>query len=204
MTNNTVPLHPLLIRIWHWANALLIFILVVTGAQLRFTGLVIIPDYGLVVALHKYAGYALTVFFLFWILAYVIAGGFTTHYVIALKDIRSIPGQLAYYIHGLFQGSANPFVPSPESRFNALQKLAYSFIMIIAMPIIIVTGIVFGNIMDFYGIIRATGGIRVLDAIHVVVGYIFLIYLIVHLYMATLGKTPFSHTKAMFTGREEE
>jgi len=76
--------------------------------------------------------------------------------------------------------------------------------MIIAMPIIIVTGIVFGNIMDFYGIIRATGGIRVLDAIHVVVGYIFLIYLIVHLYMATLGKTPFSHTKAMFTGHEEE
>ncbi len=204
MKNNAVPLHPLLIRIWHWANALLIFVLVVTGAQLRFADLVIIPDYGLVIALHKYTGYALTVFFLFWIAAYVIAGGFTTHYIIFLKDIRSIPGQLSYYIHGLFQGSANPFVPSPESRFNALQKLAYSFIMIVAMPLIIITGIMFGNIMDFYGVIRATGGIRVLDAIHVVVGYIFLIYLIVHLYMATLGKTPFSHTKAMFTGHDEE
>lgn len=204
MTRNTVPLHPLPIRIWHWANALLVFVLVVTGAQLRFTDLVIIPDYGLVVALHKYAGYVLTVFFLFWIAAYVIVGGFTKHYIISLKDIRSIPGQLAYYIHGLFRGSDNPFAPSPESRFNALQKLAYSFIMIIGMPVVIITGIVFGNIMDFYGIIRAMGGIRVLDAIHVVVGYIFLIYLIVHLYMATLGKTPFSHTKAMFTGREEE
>jgi thiosulfate reductase cytochrome b subunit len=204
MTRNAVPLHPLPIRIWHWANALLIFVLVVTGAQLRFTDLVIIPDYGLVVALHKYAGYVLTVFFLFWIAAYVIVGGFTKHYIISPRDIRSIPGQLAYYIHGLFRGSDNPFAPSPESRFNALQKLAYSFIMIVAMPLIIITGIVFGNIMDFYGIIRAMGGIRVLDAIHVVVGYIFLIYLIVHLYMATLGKTPFSHTKAMFTGREEE
>jgi len=204
MTNNSVPLHPFLIRIWHWANAFLILVLVVTGAQLRFTDLVIIPDYGLVVALHKYAGYALTVFFLFWIVTYVIVGGFTTHYIISLKDIRSIPGQLSYYIHGLFQGSTNPFVPSPESRFNALQKLAYSFIMIVAMPIIIITGIIFGNIMDFYGIIRSTGGIRVLDAIHVIVGYVFLIYLIVHLYMATLGRTPFSHTKAMFTGHEEE
>jgi len=204
MTNNTIPLHPFLIRIWHWANALLIFVLVVTGAQLRFTDLVVIPDYGLVVALHKYAGYTLAVFFLFWIAAYVIVGGFTTHYIISLKDIRSIPGQLSYYIHGLFQGSANPFVPSPESRFNALQKLAYSFIMFVAMPLIIITGILFANIMDFYRILHAAGGLRVLDAIHVVVGYVFLIYLIVHLYMATLGKTPFSHTKAMFTGREEE
>jgi thiosulfate reductase cytochrome b subunit len=202
-TGNT-PLHPLLIRIWHWANALLIFVLVVTGAQLRFTDLAIIPDYGFVVALHKYAGYVLALFFLFWIAAYAIVGGFATHYIISFKDIRSIPGQAAYYIHGYFRRGVNPFKPTPTSRFNALQKLAYSFIMFIAMPLIIVTGIIFGNIMDFYGIIRATGGIRVLDAVHVITGYIFVIYLIVHLYMATLGKTPFSHTKAMFTGREEE
>ena len=31
-----------------------------------------------------------------------------------------------------------------------------------------------------------------------------MIYLIVHAYMATLGPTPFTHIKAMFTGYEEE
>lgn len=204
MKNSGAPLHPLLVRLWHWANALLIFVLVVTGAQLRFTGLGIFSDYGFVVALHKYAGYLLAIFFLFWIAAYAIAGGLATHYILSLRDIGSIPGQLSYYIHGCFRGVVNPFKPTPSSKFNALQKLAYSFVMFIAMPLIIVTGILFGNIMDFHGIIHATGGIRVLDAIHVIVGYIFLIYLIVHLYMATLGKTPFSHTKAMITGREEE
>lgn len=204
MKNGGAPLHPLLVRLWHWANALLVFVLVVTGAQLRFTGLGIFSDYGFVVALHKYAGYLLALFFLFWIAAYAIAGGLATHYMISFKDIRSIPGQAAYYVHGYFRRGVNPFKPTTTSRFNALQKLAYSFVMFIAMPLIIATGILFGNIMDFHGIIHATGGIRVLDAIHVIVGYIFLIYLIVHLYMATLGKTPFSCTKAMFTGHEEE
>jgi thiosulfate reductase cytochrome b subunit len=130
-------------------------------------------------------------------------GGFARHYVLSFKDMRSIPAQTTYYIHGHFRGGTNPFKASPSSRFNALQKLAYSFIMFIAMPLIIATGIVFGNIMDFYALISATGGIRVLDIIHVIVGYIFVIYLIVHLYMATLGKHVFSHTKAMITGREE-
>ncbi|MBP7526586.1 MAG: cytochrome b/b6 domain-containing protein [Syntrophorhabdaceae bacterium] len=203
MKKNETDLHPFLIRIWHWANALIVFVLIVTGADLRFTDVDIFSDYGFTVALHKYAGYLLAISFLFWIAAYQILGGFTRHYVLSLKDMRSIPAQTTYYIHGHFRGGVNPFKASPSSRFNALQKLAYSFIMFIAMPLIIATGIVFGNIMDFYALISATGGIRVLDIIHVVVGYIFVIYLIIHLYMATLGKHVFSHTKAMITGREE-
>ena len=36
------------------------------------------------------------------------------------------------------------------------------------------------------------------------VGYLFVIYLIVHVYMATLKPTPFTHIKAMITRYEEE
>jgi thiosulfate reductase cytochrome b subunit len=71
------------------------------------------------------------------------------------------------------------------------------------MPLIIITGILFGNIMQFYKILHAIGGLRMLDAVHVSVGYVFVIYLMVHLYMSTLGKNVFSHTKSMITGREE-
>ncbi len=37
-----------------------------------------------------------------------------------------------------------------------------------------------------------------------VVAYIFVLYLLVHLYMATLGHSVVAHTKAMIVGYEEE
>ncbi len=43
-----------------------------------------------------------------------------------------------------------------------------------------------------------------LDAIHVIGAYVFALYLVVHVYMATLGRTAFSHIKAMIVGYEEE
>lgn len=204
MKKEDIPLHPLPVRIWHWANAFLVFVLIITGVELRFTDIKIFSDYGFVVALHKYAGYALTVSFLFWIAAYQMIGGFAGHYLVSVKDMRSLPAQVVFYLYGYFRGGPNPFTASAGTRFNVLQKFAYSFIMFIAMPVMIVSGIIFGNIMDFYGLVHQLGGLRVIDGIHVIAAYVFVVYLLVHLYMATLGKTIFSHTKSMFTGKEEE
>ncbi|MHB8110557.1 MAG: cytochrome b/b6 domain-containing protein [Syntrophorhabdaceae bacterium] len=202
MRKNNIPLHPLPIRIWHWVNALIILALIITGAELRFTGIKIFADYNFVVAVHKYAGYALTISFLVWIAAYQILGGFAGHYLVSVRDLRSLPAQISYYIYGIFRGGPNPFNPAPEMRFNVLQKFTYSFMMFFAMPLIIITGILFGNIMQFYKMLHAIGGLRALDAVHVSVGYLFVIYLMVHLYMSTLGKSIFSHTKSIITGHE--
>ncbi len=204
MKGKGIYLHPLPVRIWHWTNALIILVLIVTGAELRITDLKIFSDYGFVVALHKYAGYLLAASFLFWLTAYLTVGGLVRHYLIFPKDIRTMPAQAAYYTFFYFRGRPNPFKPSREGKFNALQKMAYSFIMFVAMPLIIVTGILFGNIMYFYGLISFVGGVRTVDAAHVVVGYVFVLYLIVHIYMATLGKHVTSHAKAMITGYEED
>ncbi|MEN6617859.1 MAG: cytochrome b/b6 domain-containing protein [Syntrophorhabdus sp.] len=203
MKKNEIPLHPLPVRIWHWVNAALIFLLIATGAQLRFMDIRIFGDYTFTVAIHKYTGYGLTVSFFFWIAAYQILGGFAGHYLVSAKDIRSLPAQVSYYIYGYFRGGPNPFNPTPQTRFNVLQKFTYAFMMFIAMPVIIITGILFGNIMEFYRLLHAIGGLRVLDAIHVIVGYLFVIYLLVHLYMATVGKTLFYHTKSMINGHKE-
>jgi thiosulfate reductase cytochrome b subunit len=80
MTNNAVPF-PFYIRIWHWGETPFSSLSLSSRGPVALYGtLSIIPDYALVVALHKYAGYVLTLFFLFWIAAYVIVGGFTAHY----------------------------------------------------------------------------------------------------------------------------
>jgi thiosulfate reductase cytochrome b subunit len=109
-----------------------------------------------------------------------------------------------YYAFGVFRGWPNPYPTKPDAKFNPLQKVAYGTVMFVLTPLIAATGILYGDIPLFRGIIGIMGGIRILDAVHVVVAYLFVIYLIVHVYMATLGPTPFTHIKAMLTGYEEE
>lgn len=203
MKKENIPLHPLPLRIWHWVNAVLVFTLIITGVELRFTDIKIFSNYGFVVALHKYAGYLMALSFLFWIAAYQLIGGFAGHYLVSVRDIRSLPSEVFFYLYGYFRGRPNPFTATAEARFNVLQKFVYSFIMFIAMPVIIVSGIIFGNIMDFYRIVHQLGGLRVVDGIHVIAGYVFVIYLLVHVYMATLGKTVLTLTKSMFTGKKD-
>ncbi len=38
-----IYLHPLPLRIWHWANALMVILLIITGIQLRIPGIAALP-----------------------------------------------------------------------------------------------------------------------------------------------------------------
>lgn len=196
-------LHPLPLRIWHWINASIIIALILTGIQLRMPFIQIYPDYRNVVVVHKYLGYAMSVSFLFWFFYYLFTGGFKKHYFIHLKDIKAMPGQALYYMIYIFKGGENPFKPSPDNKFNPMQRLTYSLVMFIFTPVIIFTGILFGDILYFFAWIKFLGGLRIIDAIHVSVAYFFIFYLIVHIYMATLGPKLVSHIKAMISGYEE-
>lgn len=196
-------LHPLPLRIWHWANACIVLVLIMTGIQLRVPSIQILHDYRYVVLLHKYFGYAMAGSFLFWLFYYLATGGLTKHYLMGLQDVKSMPQQALYYVLHIFRGEKNPFVPTPDSKFNSLQKLAYSSVMLVFVPIIVITGVLFSDILFFFSWIKALGGLRILDAVHVAAAYVFILYLLVHLYMATLGPKLHSHIKGMITGYEE-
>ncbi|HQG50439.1 MAG TPA: cytochrome b/b6 domain-containing protein [Syntrophorhabdaceae bacterium] len=198
-----IYLHPLPIRIWHWTNAFIVFVLIITGIQLRTPSINIIQDYRTVVLLHKYFGFAMTASFLFWFFYYIITGGLIKYYLLRIKDIKGMPLQVLYYVFFIFNGKKNPFYPSTDNKFNPMQKLAYSSVMFVFTPLIIITGILFSDITYFFSLIKTIGGLRILDAIHVATAYIFVLYLVVHIYMATLGEKPHSHVKGMITGYEE-
>jgi thiosulfate reductase cytochrome b subunit len=196
-------LHPTPIRIWHWTNAGLIFLLIITGIQLRFPR-VSIFHYNHAVFLHKIFGFVLVGSFLYWLTYYLITGGLKKHYMFRKKDAKGMMRQASSYTFSMFKGTTSPFTPSVHERFNPLQKIAYLSLMFIFTPVIIITGILFSDIAYFLNMITYIGGVRVLDAIHVSTGYAFLLYLVVHLYMATLGYRLTSHIKAMITGYGEE
>jgi len=198
-------LHSLALRTWHWANTLLIVVLIATGVRLRVPDIGFLFAYSDAVIIHRWVGFATTASFLFWLVYGLASGGIPRYYAFRpSRDVGGMAGQAFYYAFGVFKGWANPYPTTPEEKFNPLQKVAYIGVMFVITPLIAATGILFSNIFYFRAVIGFIGGVRLLDAIHLGAAYLFMTYLIVHAYMATLGSTSLTHIKAMFTGYEED
>ena len=198
-----VYLHPLALRIWHWANALIVVVLLITGIELRIPGVAALRVNSPALLAHRYAGWAMAISFLFWVVYSLTSGNLSRHYGIRRGDVKGIFRQAKFYLFSIFKGEENPFRASPDEKFNPLQKLAYGTIMFIFTPIIMVTGLFFSDVLFFRKYVLLLNAMKVLDAIHVIVAYLFIPYLIVHVYMATLGHKPSSHIKAMVVGYED-
>jgi formate dehydrogenase gamma subunit len=207
-----VYLHTLTIRLWHWINAAIVILLTITGIQLRAPGTEAVPmsiglwhpNYTLAVLIHKYAGFALAASFIFWLAYVAISGSYRRHYLFRPSDIPIMGRQARYYVIGLFNGEKNPFVSTPEGKFNPLQKLTYGVVMPAVLLALIISGILFSDIFYFRNAIEGFGGLRMLDALHVIAAYLCLLNFLVHLYMTTMGHHIFDHIKSMIVGYEEE
>jgi thiosulfate reductase cytochrome b subunit len=197
-------LHPLPLRVWHWVNAFLVILLLTTGIRLRAAGIPGLPPHSTALLIHRYAGWALVGCSVAWLIYGLASGHLARHYALRKRDIRGIFSQTRFYAWSLFKGKESPFRPSPEEKFNPLQKLAYGGVMCIVTPILVVTGFFFSDISLVRRYILLWDMAKPLDAIHVIGAYMFALYLVIHVYMATLGRTPFSHILAMIVGYEEE
>ena len=197
-------LHPLPLRIWHWANVLLVAFLVLTGIKLRLSGIAALPAHNTALFVHKYAGWGMTISSVFWLCYSLISGNLGRHYTFRREDFRGIFRQAEFYLFSIFRGAENPFRPSPEGKFNPLQKLAYGAVMCIFTAVLVLTGVLLGDIALFRKYILLLNIVGMLDAIHVVAAYLFAFYLIAHIYMSTLGSNVFSHIKEMIVGYVEE
>jgi len=201
---NKVCLHPLALRIWHWANAFMVILLIITGIQLRIPGIASLRPHHPALLVHKYVGWAMAASCVFWLVYSLVSDNLSRHYVIRRRDFKGIFRQAKFYLISIFQGEENPFRPTPDHKFNPLQKLAYGSIMGIFAPLLVVTGILFSDILFLRKYVLLWNIAGVVNALHVIGAYVFVLYLVVHLYMATLGTTAFSHIKAMIVGYEEE
>ena len=199
-----IYLHPLPLRTWHWVNALLVVLLMITGIQLRIPGIASLRPHNTALLVHKYAGWAMTASCIFWFAYSLVSDHLSRHYGLRRRDLKGIFTQAKFYLFSIFKGEENPCRPSPDGKFNPLQKLAYGVIMFVFTPVLVVTGVLLSDILPFRKYILLWNIVGVLDAIHVMGAYVLALYLIVHLYMATLGRTALSHTKAMIVGYEEE
>lgn len=198
-------LHPLPVRMWHWLNAVCFFVLIVTGAQIRYRGIMDLMSFRLAVDIHNISGFALIGLFLVWAVYYGATGAIKI-YMPDLHIGRFLKAswkQARYYGYGIFVGEPNPHHATPDNKFNPLQQTAYFSIMFLLLPLQIVTGVLLWDLDRFVRIIDLAGGIKAVSFLHLLLTIFFTAFLFVHIYLTTLGRTPFEHIRAMFTGYEE-
>jgi thiosulfate reductase cytochrome b subunit len=183
-------------RFWHWCQALLIIFLLTTGFEMHGTFKLL--GYEEAYAWHVRAGWALlglSAFAIFW--------HFTTgqwrHYLPGSSDLKKI---IRHYLSGIFQGEPHPFCKSPEHKLNPLQAWSYLFLKLILLPGLLAGGLalLYYRTLADLGILSGLGGLALF---HTALAYAMILFLLVHLYMATTGETVTQYLTAMITGWEE-
>ncbi len=196
-------LYPAWLRLWHWVNALLFLILVVTGVSMHYSLHWLVP-FDTAVPVHNTCGVLLTFSWLAFV-AGNIWGGNGKHYLINIRTLpQALIAQTRYYLHGIFVGAPHPFHVSPEHKLNALQSLSYIGVMFGLMPILILSGwsFLFSNALPetLFGV----GTVWIIAMVHLTTSWMLALFLIVHVYIITTGETPTTNLKAMITGWHKE
>jgi thiosulfate reductase cytochrome b subunit len=199
-------LYPIWVRIWHLLSAILILLLILTGVLMQFTG----ADSKFLIALfpgslklHDICAVILTVSYMAFVIGNIISGN-GKYYRIRKSDLSIDFGkQLKYYFLGIFRKEKNPFHVTSENKFNPVQKVMYFLIMYLAMPLLVLSGIIMflpdTSIIRIFG----TGMYIFTDTLHIVLGFLVAMFLIIHIYMCTTGPKPGSYFRAIISGYQE-
>lgn len=194
MVKRCVQVFPLFERFWHWSQVLLIFVLMFTGFGLN--GVHDIIPFGPAVMLHTIAALALLalwIFATFWL--------FTTG--TWKQFIPKIDGMLQvarFYAFGVFKGEHHPYKKILWRKHNPLQALTYFVLKWFIFPAIWISGLIYLT----YGMLwEGPGTTSLLWAvanIHLLAAYVVVIFVIVHVYLLTVGHGFRSHVSPMVTG----
>ena len=198
-------IHPLPVRLWHWTNALGFVLMIATGLQIRYLDLFQLIPFRTAVVAHNWIGFVLIANFFVWLGYYLSSDKIKVYHpeLSPKKYFQASFRQMQFYGYGIFRGEPNPHHPNAYKKFNALQSMLYQIIMMLLVPVMFFTGLLLWDVGRFSSIVDALGGVRVVDTVHVLLFIVFCGFMIVHVYLASLGHTASAHFKAMITGYEE-
>jgi thiosulfate reductase cytochrome b subunit len=198
-------IHPLPVRIWHWTNAVGFVLMILTGIQIRYVGLIDVVSFRTAVTAHNTIGFILIANYFLWLAFYLFSDRIKAYHA-ELSPRKHFIGslrQVYYYGYGIFRGEPNPFRVGIYRKFNPLQSMIYQIVMMLLVPVQIYTGILMWDVKRFSAQVDFFGGVRVIDTVHVVAFIAFVFYMLVHVYLGTLGHTRIAHFKSMMTGYDD-
>lgn len=183
-------------RFWHWTQALLILILLVTGFDLHGSyDLLSFRTASLVHVVCAFALIALWIFAIFW---HMTTGEWRQY----IPTTRRLSAMVLYYAVGIFTGAPHPVKKTRAQKHNPLQRLAYLFFKLVISPAIWVSGLAY---LAYAITPEGVGNIPLepIALLHTAAAYAMAVFLIVHAYMATTGPSVLAYLKGMITGYEE-
>ncbi|GAB1371699.1 thiosulfate reductase cytochrome B subunit [Candidatus Kapaibacterium sp.] len=199
-----VMLYPLWLRIWHWSNAILFLVLILSGISMHYTATnELFLSFDVAMYTHNIAGILLSLFFGIYLIMNIVSGNYK-HYIPQIQGIvdRMIK-QSIYYVYGVFKGHDHPFHTSEKLKFNPLQQLTYFAIMFFLLPVILISGwlLMFPELAPEN--VLGMGGVWPMAILHIVVGFFLSLFMFGHIYLATHGETPTANFKSMIDGYHE-
>ena len=187
-------------RFWHWTQAVIIFMLVITGFEIHRS--ITFFGYGNAVRYHNIAAYSFIVLIVFAIFWHFTTGAWRQY----LPTRKNLKAQMDYYLLGIFRNAPHPTKKTVLSKLNPLQKLVYLGLKVLVIPVIVFSGLMYmfyrypqGNTIRVLNI----QSVEVFAIIHTIGAFLLVAFIIAHLYLITTGLTITSNLKAMITGYEE-
>lgn len=196
--------YPVWLRIWHAINAILIILLILSGISMQYAN----PDlpfirFDIAVSMHNICGIALTINYLIFLIGN-IASPNGRFYRLKVKGLgKRLWKQFKYYTFGVFKGEECPFPVTKQRKFNPLQKVSYIAIMYICIPILFLTGWALLFPETIAPQVAQYSGILLTALLHTIIGFIVSLFLLIHIYFCTFGKSPASNFKSILSGWQE-
>jgi thiosulfate reductase cytochrome b subunit len=187
-------------RFWHWAQAILITMLGITGFEIH--GSLSFFGFRQAVQLHNIAAYSflvLVVFAIFWHLT----TGTWKQYIPTYTNLRA---QLYYYLFINSNAVPHPTRKHVLSKLNPLQKIVYAGLKVMVIPVMGVSGLLymFYRYPQKYEVVSLNiQNLNLIAELHTLGAYGLVAFFIAHVYLMTTGTTMTSNLKAMITGYEE-
>lgn len=200
-SSDKIYFYPVWLRIWHGLNALGILTLIITGISMQSSVEAShVIGFNIIVNLHNIGGILVTLsYFIFFLGNLITPNG--KFYIVKPSGFLKRPiKQAYYYAWGMFHGLKAPYPLSEKRKFNPLQKYSYILIMYIVVPVVIITGIALLFPEIIIDKVYAFSGVFVTAVLHSAMGFFISIFLIVHLYIASIGKSPLENFKSIITG----
>lgn len=205
MKDKGLYLYPLIVRIWHGINAICIIMLIFSGVSMQYSSM----DYPLIrfdiaVKMHNIFGVITLISYVYFFIGNIVTGN-VKHYKHEVKGMTSrLVRQGTYYISGYFKGEPKPFPLHKDSKFNPLQHIAYVFTMFLVFPMVVISGLALLFPEIIVNRIFNWSGIQVTAFAHVFFGLLVFVFLLVHIYVASIGNKPLKNYKSIITGVHEE
>jgi len=190
-------------RQWHWLQTALILSLIGTGLVIHRPDLLGFLGFRYMVEIHNVLAAILIINAALAAFYHVASGEIRQYFPQPSNFFSQAYQQARFYLYGIFRGEPHPFEKTAQHKLNPLQQITYLAILNILLPAQVITGTLMWGAQRFPERSADIGGLTWLGPIHSLIAWLFVAFIVAHVYLTTTGHTPLAGIRAMMLGWDD-